>query len=152
MVVSLHVVVGNWIFLKTSAHSGQLCLLSLWLLWPKDLFIIIHKYIVAVFRHARRGCQVSLWVVVNHHVVSGIWTQDLWKSSQFSYPLSHLTSLSITFIKIYVKVLVLCSAMLQFSGPRSAACGFYWRHVFLAGIDFVSMLASRHLGLGWLSF
>jgi hypothetical protein len=38
----------------------------------KDLFIIIHKYTVAVFRHTRRGHQISLWVVVRHHVVAGI--------------------------------------------------------------------------------
>jgi hypothetical protein len=55
MAVDLHVVAGN---------DG--CLL-----WPKDLFIIIHKYNVAVFRCTRRGCQISLWVVVNHHVVAG---------------------------------------------------------------------------------
>jgi type IV secretory pathway TrbD component len=48
-------------------HSGQLCSL-----WPKDLFIIIHKYTVADFRCSRRGRQISLWVVVSYHVVSGI--------------------------------------------------------------------------------
>jgi hypothetical protein len=57
----------------------------------KDLFII-HKYTVANFRHTRRGHQISLQVVVSHHMVAGIWTQDLWKSSQCSYPLSHLAS------------------------------------------------------------
>jgi hypothetical protein len=41
-------------------------------LWPKDLFIIIHKYTVAVFRHTRRGHHISLQVVVSHHVVVGI--------------------------------------------------------------------------------
>jgi hypothetical protein len=39
---------------------------------PKDLFIIIDKYTVADFRHTRRGCQISLQVVVSHHVVAGI--------------------------------------------------------------------------------
>jgi hypothetical protein len=43
-----------------------------WVVWllnndtfflKKDLFIIINKYTVADFRHTRRGCQVSLWVV-----------------------------------------------------------------------------------------
>ena len=81
MVVSLHVVAGNWI-LRTSAHSSQLCSLSPSSLRPKDLLIIINKYTVAVFRCTRRGHQISLWVVVSHHVVAGIWTQDLWKSSQ----------------------------------------------------------------------
>jgi hypothetical protein len=56
------------------------------------LFIIICKYTVAVFRCTRRGRQISSRVVVNHHVVAGNWTQDLRKSSQCSYPLSHLSS------------------------------------------------------------
>jgi hypothetical protein len=47
-------------------------------------FIYLCKYTVAVFRHSRRGCQISLWMVVSHHVVAGIWTQDLRKSSQCS--------------------------------------------------------------------
>jgi hypothetical protein len=38
----------------------------------KDLFIIICKYTVAGFRHTRRGRQISLRVVVSHHVVAGI--------------------------------------------------------------------------------
>ena len=84
MVVNLHVDVGNWIF-RTSAHSGQLHLLRPCLLWPKDLFIIIHKYTVVDFRLTRRGCQISLRVVVSHHVVAGIWTQNLRKSNQCSY-------------------------------------------------------------------
>jgi hypothetical protein len=58
------------------------CLLFLFCF--KDLFIITHKYTVAVFRHPRRGCQISLQVVVSHYVVAGIWTQDLRKSSQCS--------------------------------------------------------------------
>jgi hypothetical protein len=52
---------------RTFACSGRLCSLR-----PKDLFIIIHKYTVAVFRRTRRGRQISLQVVVSHHVVSGI--------------------------------------------------------------------------------
>jgi hypothetical protein len=38
----------------------------------KDLFIIISKYTVAVFRHSRRGRQISLRMVVSDHVVAGI--------------------------------------------------------------------------------
>jgi hypothetical protein len=38
----------------------------------KELFIIIDKYTVAVFRCTRRGHQISLQVVVSHHVVAGI--------------------------------------------------------------------------------
>jgi hypothetical protein len=35
------------------------------------LFIIC-KYTVAVFRHTRRGHQISLQMVMSHHVVAGI--------------------------------------------------------------------------------
>jgi hypothetical protein len=38
---------------------------------PKDFFIIC-KYSVALSRHSRRGHQISLWLVVSHHVVTGI--------------------------------------------------------------------------------
>jgi hypothetical protein len=34
--------------------------------------IIICKYTVAVFRHSRRGDQISPQMVVSHHVVAGI--------------------------------------------------------------------------------
>jgi hypothetical protein len=90
MVVSLPVVVGNWILGPllspvNSAHSSWP-----WLLRPKDLFIIINKYTVTVFRQNKRGHQISLPVIVSHHVIDGIWTQDLQKSTQCSYPLSHL--------------------------------------------------------------
>ena len=34
--------------------------------------LILCKYIVAVFRHSRRGSQISLRMVVSHHVVAGI--------------------------------------------------------------------------------
>jgi hypothetical protein len=69
MVVTLLVVVGNWI--------QDLCSLL-----SKDLFIIINKYTVAVFRCSRGRRQISLRVVVSHHVVAGIWTQDFQKSSE----------------------------------------------------------------------
>jgi hypothetical protein len=52
----------------------------------KDLFIIIYKYTVAIFRHTRRGSQVLLRMVVSHHVVAGIWTLDLRKSSRVLLP------------------------------------------------------------------
>jgi hypothetical protein len=38
----------------------------------KIYLFIICKYTVAVFRHARRGRQISLQMVVSHHVVAGI--------------------------------------------------------------------------------
>ena len=52
-------------------------------LFFKDLFIVTCEYTVAVVRHTRRGHQISLRMVVSHHVVAGIWTQDLWKSNQW---------------------------------------------------------------------
>jgi hypothetical protein len=53
------------------AHFGQPCLLAC-LLWPKDVLIIISKYMVAVFRRSRRGHQISLQVIVSHPVIAGI--------------------------------------------------------------------------------
>jgi hypothetical protein len=52
----------------------------------KIYFISICKYTVAVFRHSRRGSQILLWMVVSHHVVAGIWTLDLRKSSRVLLP------------------------------------------------------------------
>ena len=42
----------------------------------------VYEYTVAVFRHIRKEHQIPLQMVVSHHVVTGNWTQDLWKSSQ----------------------------------------------------------------------
>jgi uncharacterized membrane protein YjjP (DUF1212 family) len=42
------------------------------LFFLKIYLFIICKYIVAVFRHSRRGNQISLRMVVSHHVVAGI--------------------------------------------------------------------------------
>jgi hypothetical protein len=55
---------------------GELRESSLSVLGPKcnlkkDLFIIMSKYTVAVFRRIRRGHQMSLQMVVSHHVVAG---------------------------------------------------------------------------------
>jgi hypothetical protein len=52
----------------------------------KIYLFIICKYTVAVFRHSRRGRQILLQMVVSHHVVAGIWTLDLWKSSRVLLP------------------------------------------------------------------
>ena len=45
-----------------------LCLF-LKIIFFKDLFIVICEYTVAVIRHSRRECQISLRMVVSHHVV-----------------------------------------------------------------------------------
>jgi hypothetical protein len=55
------------------------------LIFFKDLFIIC-KYTIAVFRHCRRGRQILLQMVVSHHVVAGILTPDLRKSSRVLLP------------------------------------------------------------------
>jgi hypothetical protein len=47
-------------------------LLSFSLFFKRFYLFIICKYTVAVFRHTRRECQISLWMVVSHHVVAGI--------------------------------------------------------------------------------
>jgi hypothetical protein len=61
------------IVMKTSLHLDL-----------KKKRFIVYKYTVAVFRHTRRGHQISLQMVVSHHAVAGNQTQDLWKSSQCS--------------------------------------------------------------------
>ena len=63
MVVSHNVVAGN--------QTQDLCLLWPRSLGPKDLFIIC-KYTVVIFRHSRRGRQISLQMVVSCHVVAEI--------------------------------------------------------------------------------
>jgi hypothetical protein len=55
---------------STLLHSVQSTLLTQSLLALAQRFIIIHKYTVADY--TRRGRQISLWVVVSHHVVAGI--------------------------------------------------------------------------------
>jgi hypothetical protein len=52
----------------------------------KIYLFIICKYTVAVFRHSRRESQISLRMIVSHHVVAGIWTPDLRKSSRVLLP------------------------------------------------------------------
>ena len=42
-------------------------------------------YTVTVFRHTRGGHRIPLQMVVSHHVVTGNWTWDLWKSSPLNY-------------------------------------------------------------------
>jgi hypothetical protein len=61
----------------------------------KIYLFIICEYTVAVFRHSRRGSQILLQMVVSHHVVAGIWTPDLRKSSRVLLPTepSHQPSL-----------------------------------------------------------
>jgi hypothetical protein len=47
-------------------------------------------------------------MVVNHHVVAGIWTLDLRKSSRCSYSLSHLTSPNFIFLVYVILNFLIC--------------------------------------------
>jgi hypothetical protein len=70
-------------------------------IYLKDLFIIC-KYTVAVFRHSKRGHQISLRMVVSHHVVAGGFElRTFGRAVSALYPLSHLTSPG-TFIKHFL--------------------------------------------------
>jgi hypothetical protein len=75
-----------WILeLKVFATTPSSCIFFFFFFLKIYLFIIC-KYTVAVFRHTRRGSQILLRMVVSHHVVAGIWTLDLWKSSRALLP------------------------------------------------------------------
>ena len=65
-----HYVALELIIYTTLASNSRICLPLF--LKNNYLFIIISKYIVAVFKHTGRGRQISLWMVVSHHVVAGI--------------------------------------------------------------------------------
>jgi hypothetical protein len=68
------------------SHHWLFYFILFYFIFLKDLFIILCKYTVAVFRHTRRGSQILLQMVVSHHVVAGIWTLDLRKSSRVLLP------------------------------------------------------------------
>jgi hypothetical protein len=53
-------------------NIGLECSIIKSLFFLKIYLFIICKYTVAVFRHTRRGRQISLRMVVSHHVVAGI--------------------------------------------------------------------------------
>jgi hypothetical protein len=62
----------------TTAPGGDLLLLllvvvvlALVLLYRIIYLFYVYEYSVAVFRHTRRGRQISLEMVVSHHVVAG---------------------------------------------------------------------------------
>jgi hypothetical protein len=89
-----------WKLFHWSFYCSSNCFLSFFFFFYKRVFFNIYlfvfclfiylfitcKYTVAVFRHFRRGSQISLRVVVSHHVVAGIWTSNLQKSSLVLLP------------------------------------------------------------------
>jgi hypothetical protein len=105
--------------LTTWTSFVLLCYLFIYFFLKIYLFIIC-KYIVAVFRHSRRGSQISLRMVVSHHVAAGIWTLDLWKSSRVLLPTE--PSHQPLFIYFWDKV-SLCSL----NWPQTQAPAFIYR-------------------------
>ena len=71
-----------------AAVPTGLCLLF------KDVFIyFVWEFYLYVHLSARRGHQIPLEMVeIPLEMVAGNWTQDLWKSRQWSWLLSHLSS------------------------------------------------------------
>jgi hypothetical protein len=94
-----------WYFLLSLADT----IIHMQIIFLKIYLFIICKYTVAVFRHSRRGRQILLQMVVSHHVVAGIWTPDLRKSSRVLLPTepSHQPHMQIfKFFHIYITQLV----------------------------------------------
>jgi hypothetical protein len=75
-----------WCHLSERFSLFFLLLISIGFFFQKIYLFIICKYTVAVLRHSRRGHQISLRVVMSHHVVAGIWTSNLRKSSRVLLP------------------------------------------------------------------
>jgi hypothetical protein len=73
----------NTVLQVVATPNHKIILLLLFFFLKSNLFYVC-EYIVTIFRHTRRGHQISLQMVVSHHVVAGNWTQDLWKSRQYS--------------------------------------------------------------------
>ena len=63
---------SSW-WLHTSGYKGS----TNWTWWVNE------KDHSCLQIHQKR-VQISLWMVLSHHVVAGIWTQELRKSSQYS--------------------------------------------------------------------
>jgi hypothetical protein len=62
-----------WLHLRGSHVRLQFSSLLVFCFFLKIIYLfIICKYTVAVFRHTRGGRQISLRMVVSHHVVAGI--------------------------------------------------------------------------------
>jgi hypothetical protein len=69
-----------WEILKGGYREYDYC----YTIFLKIYLFILYEYTVTLLTHTRWGDQIPLQTVVSHHMVAGIWTQDLWKSSQCS--------------------------------------------------------------------
>ena len=81
--VHLHPALGFVFLLRFLSQFSGLERHSI-LFWTLLLLFYMCEYTVTLFRHTRRVHRTPLQMVVSHHVATGIWTQDLWKSSQCS--------------------------------------------------------------------
>jgi hypothetical protein len=68
---------------KQNGYYCQECSTNCGFFFKKPHLFYLYEYAVA-FRHNRREHEISLQIVVSHHVVAGNWTLDLWKGSQCS--------------------------------------------------------------------
>jgi hypothetical protein len=62
------------------ASFNALIILDL-LIYFMYIYFYVYTYLFYVFMHTRGGHQIPLEMVMSHHVITGNWTQDLWKSS-----------------------------------------------------------------------
>jgi hypothetical protein len=111
-------------------------LISVCFFFLKIYLFIIWKYIVAVFRHSRRGSQISLQMVVSHHVVAGIWTLDLRKSSRVLLPTepSHQPIISGFLFRYLTRVICLEGGTVVKDKRREGTWCLHWHTVSGPGI------------------
>jgi hypothetical protein len=67
-------------------------LLKPWSAHPAFIYFIYVGTLSLSSDTVESGIRSPLQMVMSHHVVAANWTQILWESSQFSQPLSHLSS------------------------------------------------------------
>jgi hypothetical protein len=92
------------------------------LFFLKIYLFIIYKYTVAVFRHTRRGHQISLQMVVSHHVVAGILNSG--PSEEQSVLLTTEPSLQPPSPLFLIAVIV-------FLGYHSSGATSFWVHSYI---------------------
>jgi len=91
----------------------------------KKTYYYIYEYTVAVFRHTRRGHQIPLQMVVNHHVVAGSWNSEpleeqsvlLTTEPSLQYILLSLINGKLNYTQAWGKQLSWYSASLASMGP-----------------------------------
>jgi hypothetical protein len=107
--------------LKECATPGEVFFFFLLKIYLFIYLFIICKYIVAAFRHTRRGHQISLWMVVSHHVVGGSEEQSVLLTAEPSLFFFKMTYL-VTFI-LCALVFCLHVCLCEDVGPPEAVVG-----------------------------